>query len=331
MSQATVTRVFSSPDKVAPATRAKVERAAQVLGYVPNAIARSLKSQRTNIIGAVVPAYGEYWQNVLTLFSQRLAECGRQLLLFSFSDPEHVERSVAAVDQYRLDGLILASAVIGPDRLSHMTRRNLPVVAFNQPAAAGIIPSVSIDNEQGARDLADHLVELGARSVLFVGGVAAASTDALRYRGAAQALGAHDVACPYLEAGAFSYEAGHKVASALLDRGPLPDAVMVAADELALGLIDGLRTTGVDVPGDLMVTGFDGLPQAQWAGYDLTTLVQNAETLVDRAVELLLEQSDTGTGPDRGPVNVVVGGTLRIGSSTIGTNRRTFESPSVGE
>ena len=73
VSQATVARVYSSPHKVAPATRDKVRAAAERLGYVPNAIARSLKSQRTNIVGAVVPAYGEYWQNVLAEFSRQLA------------------------------------------------------------------------------------------------------------------------------------------------------------------------------------------------------------------------------------------------------------------
>ena len=86
VSQATVARVFNSPQKVAEATREKVHRAADELGYIPNALARGLKSRRTDLIGAVVPTTGEYWQGVVGSLSRQLAERGRQLLIFSFSE-----------------------------------------------------------------------------------------------------------------------------------------------------------------------------------------------------------------------------------------------------
>jgi len=318
VSQATVARVFASPHKVSSSTKAKVQAAADRLGYVPNAIARSLKSQRTNIIGAVVPAYGEYWQGVLTAFSRQLAEQGQQLLLFSFTDTDHVEQALAAVEQYRLDGLVMASATIGSRQLHRMGNRDLPLVAFNQPAASGIIPSVSVDNESGSRHLAEHLVEAGAADAVFVGGVAATSTDQLRYRGAAQAFGANGIACPYVAAGAFTYEAGYQAAGRLLARDTLPAAVMVAADELAFGVMDGLRGGGVSIPGEVMISGFDGLPQAGWAGYDLTTLVQDTGLLVQRAIEAMLQPPDpvTDQGRRTSPLDVVVAGTLRIGATT---------------
>jgi len=334
VSQATVARVFSSPERVAPATREKVTAAAERLGYVPNAIARSLKSQRTNIVGAVVPVVGEYWQHLLTAFSQRLAARGRQLLVFSFADVAAIDDVLVAVDQYRLDGLLMASANIGPTQLARARENGLPVVAFNQPAATGVVDSVSVDNEGGARALAHHLVDSGCRSVLFVGGVAAISTDQLRYRGAAQALGGRGIACPYTEAGSFSYDAGYQAVGGILDAGPLPDALMVAGDELAFGVLDGLAAAGVDVPTDVMVTGFDGLPQAAWAGYDLTTLTQPSEQLVESALELLLDAETSKaqpTAPDAeapiprtgnpaprptGPLDRVVPGQIRLGRTT---------------
>lgn len=312
VSQATVARAFSSPDRVAPSTRSRVEEAAARLGYVPNAIARSLKSQRTDMIGAVVPAQGEYWQSVLTAFSRQLAAKGRQLVLFSFDDAEQVDDALAAVDQYRLDGLILASSTIGEKRLLRMRRPGLSAVVFNQPAAKDLLPLVTVDNEAGTSALAAHLAELGAGDVLFVGGVAAASTDQLRYRGAAQALGALGIACPYLEAGAFTYDAGYQVAGQILELASLPDALMVASDEVAFGVIDRLRTAGVDIPGELLVTGFDGLPQAAWAGYDLTTLVQPVDVLVAEAISMLLD----GDGGTDEATAVVTPGTVRIGRTT---------------
>ncbi len=313
VSQATVGRVFSSPEKVSPATSDKVQEAAERLGYVPNVIARSLKSQRTNIIGAVVPAFGEYWQSVLTEFSRQLADQDRQLLLFSFAEPGDVDGVLASVAQYRLDGLVLASANIGQAQLAQMRESDRPIVAFNHPAAVGVVPSVSVDNEAGMAELAAHLIEVGCRDVLYIGGVSSTSTDQSRYRGASQTLGNQGIACTYLEAGAFTYEAGYKVARQIVEHQPLPDAVMVSADEVAFGVHDGLRAAGVDVPADLLLTGFDGLSQSAWAGFDLTTLVQATDVLVARAIEILLAPDRPA---DSDPVSVVVPGTIRYGKTT---------------
>lgn len=315
-SQATVARVFSSPHLVSPGTRAVVEQAAERLGYVPNAIARSLKSQRTDIVAAVVPAKGEYWQHALTSFSSQLAAKGKQLLLFSFSDSDLVPGVIDSVRQYRVDGLILASANISQAHLARLNLDQMPVVAFNQPAASGIVPSVSVDNAAGTAALAEHLVEQGARSVLFVGGVETASTDQTRYRGAARALGRHGVACAYLEAGGFDYDSGYKIAAEVAAADRLPDAVMVAGDELAFGVLDGLDSVGVHAPNDLLLTGFDGLPQATWTGYDLTTVVQMVESLVEQTIATLFGDSAQPESSVGGIPEIVVPGTIRIGRTT---------------
>ncbi len=311
MSQATVARAYSSPGLVAPATRERVLAAARSLGYVPNAIARSLRSERTNIVGAVVPARGEHWQSVLTVLSRRLAERGEQLLLFSFDDADQVQDALGSVAQYRLDGLVLASSTIGSEHLARMRRPEGSVVAFNQPAASGLLPLVSVDNEAGAGELADHVAAQGVRSAVFVGGVPSASTDRMRYRGAASALAERGIACPYRAAGSFTYDAGYKAAAGILDGPERPDVVMVGSDEVAFGLIDGLRNGGLDVPRDLLVTGFDGLDQASWAGYDLTTLVQPIDVLVKEALAILLDDAGAAAAPER-----IVAGTLRLGKTT---------------
>ena len=322
VSQATVARCFTTPEVVAPATRQRIETAADQLGYVPNAIARSLKSQRTNIVGAVVPAVGEYWQNVVTCFSRCLTARGRQLLLFSFLDQADVDETLEAVAQYRLDGLILASATIAEAQLSRMTQTGLSLVAFNHPDATGIVPSVTVDNEAGSAELARHLADLGCTRVLYVGGVAAASTDRARFRGAARTLASSGATCNYMEAGAFTYEAGYKAADRVGQLDRLPHAIMVGGDEVAFGMLDGLRQYGITAPTDLLITGFDGLPQASWAGYDLTTLVQPAEQLAEHAVELAARGADTPSNVVT--PSVVVAGTLRRGRTT-----RRGEEPST--
>jgi DNA-binding LacI/PurR family transcriptional regulator len=308
VSQATVARAFSSPDRVAPATRAKVEAAALRLGYTPNAIARSLKLQRTNIIGAAVPAYGEYWQHVLIAFSRQLAAHGKQLLLFSLPEEADTATIRSAVHQYRLDGIVFAPATITQKQLIQVFNDDVPTVAFNQPSAWDAVPTVAVDNEAGMREVARHLIDIGARSVQFVGGDPATSTDQLRYRGAALEWNDAGIACPYVAAGDFSYDTGYKISQHIVDADELPDVVMVAGDELAFGVIDGLNSAGLSVPDDILVTGFDGLPQASWAGYDLTTLVQPTDSLVERAIDALLDPHDRPRD--------YIPGTLRIGRTT---------------
>ena len=313
VSQATVARTFSSPHLVADASKEKVRRAAERLGYVPNAIARSLKSQRTNIVGAVVPARSEYWQHLVAEISQQLAAQGSQLLLFTFAKPSEVGSVVESLRQYRVDGVLLASSFIDDDSLSTVASLGIPAVAFNHPEALDVSASVSVDNEEGAALLAHHLLETGHRSAAFVGGDPDTGSDRARYRGASAALRDAGIVCPYISAGSFDYEAGHSIAGELVANfgggSHLPDAFMVAGDELAFGVIDGLRAQGVQVPEDVSVTGFDGLPQASWAGFDLTTLVQPAEQLIRAALAQLIV-------PDSERTHVSVGGFVRVGRST---------------
>ncbi len=313
VSQATVARTFASPHLVADASKQKVRQAAERLGYVPNAIARSLKSQRTNIIGAVVPARSEYWQHLVAEISQQLSAQGSQLLLFTFAKPSEVGSVVESLRQYRVDGVLLASSFIDHDSMSIVASLGIPAVAFNHPEALDVSASVSVDNEGGAMLLAQHLVDSGHRSVAFVGGDPDTGSDRGRYRGASAALREAGIVCPYISAGSFDYDAGYSIASSLVEHfggaSHLPDALMVAGDELAFGVIDGLRAGGVVVPEDVSITGFDGLPQASWAGFDLTTLVQPAEELIRAALaQLALPHSEQA--------HVSVGGFVRVGRST---------------
>ncbi len=144
VSQATVARTFSAPHKVSDSSRRKVMDASDQLGYVPNAIARSLKSQTTNIIGAVVPARSEYWQHLVAEISQQLAEQGLQLLLFTFAKPSEVSSVIQAVRQYRVDGVLLASSFIDHEAMVDVTSLGVPAVAFNHPEQIELSASVSI-------------------------------------------------------------------------------------------------------------------------------------------------------------------------------------------
>lgn len=299
VSQATVTRVFTTPDLVAEDTAARVRDTADRLGYVPNAMASTLKSRRSNLVGVLVPSGGSYYLQILDSLSRRLTSEGRQLLLLTFADEDDIDRVLETVLRYEVDGLVLASSAFGATRLAQLRTQGRTVIAYNQPEAAGIVPTVAVDNAQGMASLARLVVDHGHRDVLYLGGVRRYRTDQLRFAGVVETLAEHGLPCGYLEAGAFTYAAGRVAANRVVDRGTLPDAIMVASDEIAFGLIDGLRAHGIRIPEDVSVTGHDGLPQAAWSTYRLTTVEQPVERMVAAAVDMVTTAAQPDPGPGR--------------------------------
>lgn len=294
VSQATVSRAYSAPHAVSDEAKQRVYAAARRLGYEPNAIARSLSSQRSRMIGVVVPAGSEYYEAVLTRFASHLAPLDHQLLLFEYDVGTDIERVMRAVRSYQVDALIVSAMIVTPSQAATLQSNGIPVVMFNYQSQDDSIPFVSVDGHDAMRRLAELLVSSGHESIVFAGGPRDSYADQVRYRGASETLAEHGVACRYVEAGEFSYGAGLDAVAEILEGSSAPDAVMAASDSIAFGVIDGLRAAGLDVPGDVSVTGFDGLPQAAWLAYQLTTIGQPIDQLVRIAVDHVLDRHTTG-------------------------------------
>lgn len=292
VSQATVSRAFNAPHRVNADKRERVYESASHLGYVPNAIGRSLSLQSSRIIAVMVPAASEYYQNALSALARQVIPQDYQLLLFESFATEHLEVVLTSVLRYHVDGVIVASSLVPVVEVQPLVAQGLPVLMFNQEVGSGEVASVSVDNEGGMRLLADHLIETGHRSVCFVGGMRSARTDQARYRGACERLADAGVACRYLLAGDYSYESGLAAVEGLAATGEWPEAVMAAGDAVAFGVMDGLRERGLSIPDDISVTGFDGLPQAAWDSYRLTTIEQPMDDLARLGVETLVDRME---------------------------------------
>jgi len=313
VSQATVSRAFTTPDTVAPEKRRRIYEAASQTGYLPNAIGRSLASQSSRIIAVVVPAASEYYQHALGAFARHVIPNDYQLLLFESFEPAHLDVVFTSIPRYNVDGVIVASSLVPVSQVQPLIAQGLPVLMFNQDGSSGDVASVGVDNEAGTRELAGLLSETGHRSVCFVGGVRSQTTDQARYRGAAGHLGEVGIPCRYVLAGEYSYEAGYRAADEIAALDDPPDAVMAGSDSIAFGLIDGLRAKGISVPESMSVTGFDGLPQSTWKAYELTTIEQPTQELAQLAVEMLVDQIETDQPTT--PARQLLEGQLRIRST----------------
>lgn len=306
VSQSTVSRVFSANNMVADATTAKVMQAAQVLGYQPNAIARSLITRRTEMIGIVMAEItSPFYPYVLEKFTQRLHEWGKRVLLFSTGPDNDVDEALQDVLKYQVDGLIIANATMSSSIVDACVRRGTPLMLFNRYVRGAKASAVSCDNVAGGQLVADMLLQAGHQRIAYIAGRQNTSTNVDRERGFRDRLRERGYGDVPREQGQYTYQSGYDAAKRLLRRSDPPDGIFCANDITALGAIDAARDLGIEIPDQLSIIGFDDIPAASWTAYQLTTVRQPVNTMIDMSIRLLLERIET---PEIDPVITFVPG-----------------------
>jgi DNA-binding LacI/PurR family transcriptional regulator len=309
VSQSTVSRTFSLDTRIAPETRAKVLAAAEQLGYAPNAIARSLSTNRTNIIGIVMANItNPFYPYVLEQFIAQLQQTGRQALLFTPGPNQDVDDVLPLALQYRVDGLIITSATVSSEMADEFSRQGTPVVLFNRYVLGANVSAVCCDNAEGGRFVANLLLDAGHKRLGYIAGSGDTSTNIDRERGFTDRLHERGVSHVLRAQGTYSYESGYESALQLLRGSTPPDALFCANDITAMGAIDAARfELGLSVPNDLTVIGFDDIPPAAWPVYSLTTIRQPVKRMIAKTLQLLFERIEQ---PDTPPVLELIPGEL---------------------
>ena len=296
VSQSAVSRTFTPGASVSKETRKKVLAAANALGYRPNAIARSLISGRSRII-ALVMSYleNQFYPLVIEKLSQLLQRQGYHVLMF-ISEIDEVDGVLSDILQYQVDGLVKASDTLSNDLANVCADAGVPVVMINRVPDTGTLAgratsSVTSDNYQGGRMVAQLLLARGHRRIAFIAGLENSSTNLERERGFNEVLQhAGRPACGRA-VGHYSFDGAELATRELFNCARRPDAVFVANDHMAIAAMDVLRIElGLRVPQDVSVIGFDDIPQAAWGSYRLTTVIQSVHEMVSATADLLLLQ-----------------------------------------
>ncbi|MEM9969741.1 MAG: LacI family DNA-binding transcriptional regulator [Pseudomonadota bacterium] len=317
VSQSAVSRVFTPGASASAATAEKVKKAATELGYRPNPLARAMITGESKIIGLLV-AYldNQFYPVALERLSAALQKRGYHILVFMVKNStEGVDDIVQELLDYRVDGIVAASVAMTNELTERCADAGIPVVLFNR-GQDGPGPSiVTSANVAGGRKVAEFLVAGGHQRIAHIAGWAGASTGRDRQRGFLDGLAAHGVEPLGVIDGMFDRDVAAKAARALMNRTRPPDAIFVGNDHMAFAVLDALRVLGCDVPGDVSVVGYDDVPLAAWAAYDLTTVRQPVNRMVDATVETLLEEIENPNRPGQrveidGPL--VVRGSARV-------------------
>lgn len=320
VSIATVSRVYRNPDTVREQTRERVLAVARELGYVPSGNARGLASRSTGVLGLCFPDYADpdveneddddnsaqqtLYADEITRGMERAARRHGYALLIAASlagGPESLVASVAG----RVDGFAVLARTIATEDLELISRR-LPVVMIAGPREIDHLDHLEVANLDGEFALTTHLIaDHGLRRLAFVGGGADSPDAQARFVGYQQALGAAGLPVPPEPdtRGDFTQAEGRAAARRLLDRGPLPQGLVFANDQMAVGALEVLERRGVRVPEDVAVVGFDGIPLGRVVRPALTTVTQPMRKLGETAVDLLVGRL---TEPEREPRSVML-------------------------
>lgn len=293
VSAGTVSRALSRPEKVLPSTRQRIEQAAATLGYVPNVAARTLKTQRSGKILVTVPDIANPFFAQILQGAEEAAQAADYAVLLG--DTQHMvereERYAQMLPRNEADGLIVLGHRLPPTArdIVRQLGAQAPVVNGCEFDPSLGIPSVHIDNAAAARTAMDHLFGLGHERVAVIGGPPENPLHQQRLEGARAAAKARGrLRQMVLVPGDFSVESGHAAARQLLAQNPRPTAAFCFSDQMALGVLAACRESGVRVPEDFSIVGFDDLASSRYLNPPLTTISQPMREIGVRAVNLLL-------------------------------------------
>jgi LacI family transcriptional regulator len=289
-----VSRVVNNAPGVNAITRQNVERAIAELHYVPNLMAKSLRSKQTQTIALLLTDIANpFWTTIARGVEDAAGQRGYHVILCnSDEDPGKELNYIDILLQRRVDGIILAPSTDDKKRLLALKRHNVPFVLVDRWVEDFKTDLIRSDNKTGARELIQHLIRLGHRSIAIVSGPAGISTAVDRLAGYREAL--RESGIPFRQSlvkqGTYRLDHDHASVAELLDEPDPPTAVFATNNFIAMGILETLRRLGKRVPEDIALVCFDDLPQASVIYPFLTVCAQDAYRMGTLAAELLIER-----------------------------------------
>lgn len=316
VSRSAVSRTFTEGASVSAKTREKVEKAAQELGYSPNALASSLTTGRTKLIGLISNNFhNPIFLEVFDLFTRALQERGLRPLIVNLTDESEPANSVRMLRQYSVDAVIVASSTLPPSFAKAFHDARHPVVhTFGRFNTSPDVHVVGIDNVECGRIAARELAARGYKNVAYLGGPKDATSSQDRFRGFSEAVaGMPDLQMTHSFAHAYSFDAGRAEMLARLADTPA-EAYFCADDVLSIGALSAVRDHGLTPGKEIGIIGLNDMDMARWEGIDLTTIHQPIEQIITASLDLvesMLQEPDRYPEARIFPCRVIERGTLR--------------------
>ncbi|BBF69907.1 MULTISPECIES: LacI family DNA-binding transcriptional regulator [Sphingomonas] len=294
VSPMTVSRVINGEQVVRAATREKVEIAIAALNYAPSAAARTLAGGDETRIGLLYSnPSSSYLSEFLVGSLDQASRSGVDLVVEKWDEEISIASVVAHLQRGRIDGVILPPPLCDLNEMVEaLDKAGIPAVAVATGRAPSDLAAVSIDDRQAAYEMTRHLIGLGHDRIGFIKGNPNQSASAKRFEGYVAALGEAGLSVQdeLIAQGYFTYRSGLDAAEHILALADPPTAIFASNDDMAAAAVAIAHRTGLDVPGDLTVCGFDDTSLATTIWPELTTIRQPISAMARAAVEVLVRQ-----------------------------------------
>lgn len=290
----TVSRVINGEQVVRPATRERVDEAIKALNYAPSAAARMLAGGDEVRVGLLYSnPSSSYLSEFLVGSLDQASRSGVDLVVEKWDEETSIQSVVAHLERSRIDGVVLPPPLCDLGELvDALDEAGIPAVAVATGRAPADMSAVSVDDRRAAYEMTRHLIALGHSRIGFIKGNPNQSASAKRFEGYAQALS--EAGLPVLDEliaqGLFTYRSGLDAAEQIMALAEPPTAIFASNDDMAAATVAIAHRSGLDVPGDLTVCGFDDTSLATTIWPELTTIRQPVSEMSRAAVELLVRQ-----------------------------------------
>jgi len=321
ISIATVSRGLKDDPVVNKKTKKKIFELAEKMGYRSNHFARNLRNQRTETIGVIVPRLNSYFMSTVIAGIESIANSeGYNLIISQSSESEQKEKmSAKTMFDSRVDGLLVSLSYDTND-ISHFDqfiKKNIPVIFFDRGEERDNFTNVLIDNRRAAYEATKHLIEQGCTRIVHITAKPKRNVYVDRLKGYKQALAENNIHFndEYLIIGKLSLEEGIEAAATIQKMDPLPDGVLVANDNCAVGCMLSLKQAGIRIPEDIAFAGFNNDPVSQVIEPNLTTINYPGYEMGEVAARNLINHLD-GTCPIHTTNTIVLRSELIIRASS---------------
>ncbi|HLO32804.1 MAG TPA: LacI family DNA-binding transcriptional regulator [Anaerolineales bacterium] len=293
VSPITVSRVINNSGYISQVTRERVEAAVRELGYVPNTLARGLRSKRTKTLALVVTDITNPYFTLMARGVEDVAGDSDYTVVYCNTDESEAkeEKYANILAQRQVDGVLLVPSGGNVKTIKFLLSNGICVVALDRHLSGIEIDSVRSDSVDGAKRLIKLLIRLGHKQIAIITGPREVSTSVERVTGYRQALteaGLNGTELVYY--GAFNQQSGYEFTNQAMRHASKPTAILGANNFITIGILKALHDLNVEVPGDVSVVGFDDLPESMLVAPFLTVAAQPAYEMGRVAAELLLKR-----------------------------------------
>jgi LacI family transcriptional regulator len=291
----TVSNTLNAPNKVSEGTRRRVMASIAELGFIRNDAARSLAAGTSNTVGIVLADLSNsFFVDIARGAESTLRQYGMNLLIAN-SDVDLAKQSmnISLFEESRVAGVLLAPLDTEYMRRSASLPHNTPIVLVNYASESGLYSAVAVDETHGGHEATRHLIGLGCRHILFLGGPLILTAVAQRLEGARAAVAeAHEVTLEHIETRGLNIHHGKEAGQVIVRRGAGAfDGIVAASDLLAVGAIQVLGgNPGFQVPADIAVVGYDDNHFASESTIPVSTISQHGEEMGRVAAQLLMNE-----------------------------------------